>query len=390
MPVGTTLEQAEAILHQHRVEKLLVVDDHYNLKGLITVKDIQKKLKYPNSAKDSQGRLRVGAAIGATGDFLERAQELVGTQGGRARHRYGARTHHAGDECGARRSRASCPKCSCITGNVATYEGAQELIVARRGRHQGRNRAGLHLHHARGLGRGRAADHAPSAECSRATREAGVPLIADGGIKYSGDITKAIAAGADTVMIGSLLAGTDESPGETILYQGRTFKTYRGMGSHGRDVARATPIATSRIPNAKLVPEGIEGRVAAKGPLADLAYQLVGGLRSGMGYCGGARHPRAAAEGALPADLARRLAREPRPRRDHHQGSAELPGGVEAVHLRGDAEARRKAQALTVFLRVSCCIRVVISPRNCCMACRRPKNLNTSGDRKCSSVRTKW
>jgi IMP dehydrogenase len=283
VPVGTTLEQAEAILHQHRVEKLLVVDDHYALKGLITVKDIQKKLKYPNSAKDSQGRLRVGAAIGATGDFLERAQELVARKVDvlaiDTAHGHTSRVMNA-----VKTIKSKYPEVQLITGNVATYEGARELCSL--------GVDGIKV----GIGPGsicttRVVSGAgvpqitAISECARATREAAVPLIADGGIKYSGDITKAIAAGADCVMIGSLLAGTDESPGETILYQGRTFKTYRGMGSIG---AMSTGNANryEQDPNAKLVPEGIEGRVAAKGPLSDLTYQLVGGLRSGMGYCG--------------------------------------------------------------------------------------------------------
>src|SRR3954452_22861761 len=281
--VGTTLEQAEAILHKHRVEKLLVVDEHFALKGLITVKDIQKKLKYPNAAKDSQGRLRVGAAIGATGDFFERAQELVARKvdviGIDTAHGHSGRVLNA-----VKAIKSKLPEVQLITGNVATYEGAKELISL--------GVDGIKV----GIGPGsicttRVVSGAgvpqirAISECSRATREGGVTLIADGGIKYSGDITKAIAAGADCVMIGSLLAGTDESPGETVLYQGRTFKTYRGMGSMG---AMSTGNANryEQDPNAKLVPEGIEGRVAAKGPLADLAYQLVGGLRSGMGYCG--------------------------------------------------------------------------------------------------------
>src|SRR5262245_45205298 len=283
VPVGTTLEQAEAILHQHRVEKLLVVDDQYNLKGLITVKDIQKKLKYPNAAKDSQGRLRVGAAIGATGDFLERAQELVARKVDvlviDTAHGHSGRVMNA-----VRTIKTRLPQVQLITGNIATYEGARELISL--------GVDGIKV----GIGPGsicttRVVSGAgvpqitAIAECCKATRAAGVPLIADGGIKYSGDITKAIAAGADTVMIGSLLAGTDESPGETILYQGRTFKTYRGMGSLGA-MSSGQANRYDQDPNMKLVPEGIEGRVASKGPLADLAYQLVGGLRSGMGYCG--------------------------------------------------------------------------------------------------------
>ena len=283
VPVGTTLEQAEAILHQHRVEKLLVVDDHYNLKGLITVKDIQKKLKYPNAAKDGQGRLRVGAAIGATGDFLERAQELVARKVDvvaiDTAHGHTTRVMNA-----VKAIKSKLPEVQLITGNVATYEGARELIAL--------GVDGIKV----GIGPGsicttRVVSGAgvpqitAISECARATREAGIPLIADGGIKFSGDITKAIAAGADCVMIGSLLAGTDESPGETILYQGRTFKTYRGMGSMGA-MAQGSSDRYALDPNSKLVPEGIEGRVAAKGPLADLVYQLVGGLRSGMGYCG--------------------------------------------------------------------------------------------------------
>jgi IMP dehydrogenase len=283
VPVGTTLEQAELILHKHRVEKLLVVDDNFNLKGLITVKDIQKKLKYPQAAKDDKGRLRVGAAIGATGDFLERAAELVARKVDvlaiDTAHGHTSRVLSA-----VKTIKSKYPQVQLTAGNVATYEGARELAEL--------GVDGIKV----GIGPGsicttRVVSGAgvpqitAIAECSRAAREAGVPLIADGGIKYSGDITKAIAAGADTVMIGGLLAGTDESPGETILYQGRTFKTYRGMGSMGA-MSQGQPNRYEQDPNSKLVPEGIEGRVAAKGPLADLVYQLVGGLRSGMGYCG--------------------------------------------------------------------------------------------------------
>ena len=281
--VGTTLEQAEAILHKHRVEKLLVVDEHFALKGLITVKDIQKKLKYPNSAKDSQGRLRVGAAIGATGDFLERAQELIA----RKVDVLAIDTAHAHSErvmTAVKRIKSKFPEVQLITGNVATYEGAKELIsLGVDGVKVGIGPGSIcttRVVSGAGVPQMRAIS-----ECARATREGGVPLIADGGIKYSGDITKAIAAGADCVMIGSLLAGTDESPGETILFQGRTFKTYRGMGSMGA-MSQGSSDRYAQEAGGKLVPEGIEGRVAAKGPLADLAYQLVGGLRSGMGYCG--------------------------------------------------------------------------------------------------------
>jgi IMP dehydrogenase len=283
VPVGTTLEEAEQILHRHRVEKLLVVDDQYNLKGLITVKDIQKKLKYPNAAKDDQGRLRVGAAIGATGDYLERAQELVKRKVDvvaiDTAHAHSIRVIEA-----AKNIKKKLPEVQLIVGNVGTHEGACELI--------GLGVDGIKV----GIGPGSICTTrivsgagvpqltAVSA-CSEAAREAGIPVIADGGVKFSGDITKALAAGADCVMIGSLLAGTDESPGETILYQGRTFKTYRGMGSLGAMASGSTD-RYALDPNQKLVPEGIEGRVASKGPLADLVYQLVGGVKAGMGYCG--------------------------------------------------------------------------------------------------------
>ncbi len=283
VPVGTTLEQAEAILHRHRVEKLLVVDDQYYLKGLITVKDIQKKLKYPNAAKDEQGRLRVGAAVGATGDFLERAQELVSRKVDviaiDTAHGHSQRVMDA-----VKVIKKHLPDVQLITGNIATYQAACDLIDL--------GVDGIKV----GIGPGSicttrvvSGTGVPQitaiSECARAAKAAGIPLIADGGIKFSGDITKAMASGADTVMIGSLLAGTDESPGETILYQGRTFKTYRGMGSLGA-MAKGNTDRYSLDPTAKLVPEGIEGRVASKGPLADLVYQLVGGLKAGMGYCG--------------------------------------------------------------------------------------------------------
>ena len=229
--VGTTLEEAEAILHRHRVEKLLVVDDHYNLKGLITVKDIQKKLKYPNAAKDAQGRLRVGAALGSSGDFLERAQELVKKKVDvlaiDSAHGHSGRVMDA-----IAAIKRAFPDVELIAGNVATFEGARDLIEL--------GVDGIKV----GIGPGsicttRVVSGAgvpqitAIAECAKAARGTGVPVIADGGIKYSGDVTKAIAAGADCVMIGSLFAGTEESPGETILYQGRTFKSYRGMGSMG-------------------------------------------------------------------------------------------------------------------------------------------------------------
>lgn len=285
VPVGTTLEEAEQILHRHRVEKLLVVDDQYQLKGLITVKDIQKKLKYPNAAKDAQGRLRVGAALGSTGDFLERAQELIRRKVDvlvvDSAHGHSERVMAAVAEI-----KKSSPTVQLIAGNVATYEGARDLIEL--------GADGVKV----GIGPGsicttRVVSGAgvPQVtavrDCARATKEAGVPLISDGGIKYSGDVTKAIASGADSVMIGSLLAGTEESPGETILYQGRTFKSYRGMGSLGAMSAGVSD-RYSQDGSGKLVPEGIEGRVPYKGLLHEMVYQLVGGLRAGMGYCGSA------------------------------------------------------------------------------------------------------
>jgi len=300
VPVGTTLEQAEEILHEHRVEKLLVVDDQYNLKGLITVKDIQKKLKYPQAAKDPQGRLRAGAAIGATGDFLERAQELVKAKVDLlaidSAHGHSMLVIEA-----VKKVKATLPGVELIAGNVATFDGASELLRA--------GVDGIKV----GIGPGSICTTrvvtgvgvpqiTAIAEAARATCDAEVPVIADGGIKYSGDITKALAAGASAVMIGSMFAGTDESPGELILYQGRSFKSYRGMGSLGAmaegsseryfqnsdgDASTATlGIGEESNRLAKLVPEGIEGRVPHRGSVAMIVLQMVGGLKSGMGYCG--------------------------------------------------------------------------------------------------------
>jgi IMP dehydrogenase len=306
VPVGTTLEEAELILHKHRVEKLLVVNGDYELKGLITVKDIQKKLKYPNASKDSQGRLRVGGAIGATGDFMERAAELVKARADvlaiDSAHGHSSRVLDA-----VRAVKKAFPDVGLLAGNVATYEGAKALIEA------GADAIKV------GIGPGSICTTrmvtgagmpqiTAIAEAYRAAREHGVPVIADGGIKYSGEITKAIAAGASSVMIGSLFAGVDESPGETILYQGRSFKTYRGMGSlsamsqgsgeryfqSSADLADHASVSEGVVQRersgqnrlAKYVPEGIEGRVPYRGPLEAMVYQLVGGLRSGMGYLG--------------------------------------------------------------------------------------------------------
>ncbi len=286
VPVGTTLDQAKTVLQKHRIEKLLVVDDDKHIKGLITVKDIQKAIKYPTAAKDNLGRLRVAAAIGATGDYRERADELV-----KARvdclvidtaHGHSSRVIDAVKEI-----KKLHPETDLIAGNVGTTAGAQELIDA-----------GVDAIKV-GIGPGsicttRVVTGAgvpqitAIASCVEAARNKGVPVISDGGVKFSGDVAKAMAAGADVVMIGSLFAGTEEAPGEVILFQGRSFKTYRGMGSIGamREGSRDRYAQDATESESKLVPEGIEGRVPYKGTLADMVTQLVGGLRSGMGYTG--------------------------------------------------------------------------------------------------------
>jgi IMP dehydrogenase len=285
--VGTTLEEAERILQKHRIEKLLVVDGDFNLKGLITVKDIQKKLEFPNAAKDGQGRLMVGAAIGATGDFLERAVNLerakVDVLAIDTAHGHSARVMEA-----IRAVKHRLPDMQLIAGNVGTFEGARDLIAL--------GIDGIKV----GIGPGsicttRVVTGAgvpqitAILEAARAAKGTGAPVIADGGIKYSGDVSKAIAAGAAVTMLGGLFAGTEESPGETILYQGRTFKSYRGMGSLGAmqaGSAAADRYMQEGAPRGKSVPEGVEGRVPYKGSLSALVDQLVGGLKSGMGYCG--------------------------------------------------------------------------------------------------------
>jgi IMP dehydrogenase len=288
-PVGTTLEEAKALLHTHRIEKLLVVDEEGALKGLITVKDIKKAQEYPNANKDSLGRLRVAAAVGAGADLLERAGALVAAKVD-VLCLDSSHGHSENVLAAAAALKGRFPDVPLIAGNVATFEGARDLIA--------RGVEGVKV----GIGPGsicttRVVTGAgvpqitAIMECARACREADVPLIADGGIKYSGDITKALAAGADTVMIGSLFAGVDESPGEQILYQGRTFKSYRGMGSLG--AMKAGEGARERYFQAqeelsKLVPEGIEGMVPYKGPLSVQLAQLIGGLRAGMGLSGAA------------------------------------------------------------------------------------------------------
>ena len=286
VPVGTTLDQAKAVLQEHRIEKLLVIDGDKHLKGLITVKDIQKAIKYPTAAKDDLGRLRVAAAIGATGDYKERAAELVKRRVDclviDTAHGHSSRVINA-----VREIKRSYPEVQLMAGNVGTGDGARELIEA--------GVDGVKV----GIGPGsicttRVVTGAGVPQisaiqsCREAARGSGVPIISDGGVKFSGDMAKAIAAGADVVMIGSLFAGTEEAPGEVILYQGRSFKMYRGMGSIGamREGSRDRYAQEMTEVDSKLVPEGIEGRVPYRGTLAEMVTQLVGGLRSGMGYTG--------------------------------------------------------------------------------------------------------
>jgi IMP dehydrogenase len=297
VPVGTTLEQAREFLHRHKVEKLLVVDDRFMLKGLITVKDIQKAIKYPLACKDTLGRLRCGAAIGVGRDAMERAEALVAANVD-VLVVDTAHGHSQGVLDMVRRIRRQYANVDIVAGNVATAEATEALIEL--------GVDGVKV----GIGAGSicttrivAGIGVPMitavADCARAAAPHKVPVIADGGIRYSGDITKAMAVGASSVMIGSLFAGTDESPGEMILFQGRSFKEYRGMGSIGamrrgsRDRYFQDEFDLDRNPDAteKLVPEGIEGRVAHKGSVAAMIHQLMGGLRAGMGYTGCADIP---------------------------------------------------------------------------------------------------
>jgi IMP dehydrogenase len=286
VPVGTTLEQAKEILHKHKVEKLLVVDRDFNLKGLITVKDIQKQIKYPHACKDSLGRLRVGAALGVTPDVIDRAAALVEAKVDVVVVDT-AHGHTKGVQDTVLALKKRFADLEVIAGNVGTFEGAADLVAA------GVSAVKV------GMGPGsicttRVVSGAGMpqitaiAEAARATAKADVPIIADGGIKFSGDVVKAIAAGASCVMIGSLFAGTDESPGELILRQGRSFKSYRGMGSLGamKEGSKDRYFQDYEASLEKLVPEGIEGMVPYKGPLSAMVQQLVGGLRAGMGYCG--------------------------------------------------------------------------------------------------------
>jgi IMP dehydrogenase len=297
VPVGTTLDQAREMFHHHKVEKLLVVDAEFRLKGLITVKDIQKLVKYPNACKDALGRLRVGAAVGVSKDTMERADALVQAHVD-VLIVDTAHGHSQGVLDMVAKLRQRHPEVDLIAGNVATEEATQALIQ------RGVDAVKV------GIGAGSICTTrvvagigvpmvASVAACARAAAESDIPIIADGGIRYSGDMTKALAVGASAVMIGSLFAGTDESPGEIILYQGRSFKEYRGMGSLGamkrgsrdRYFQDEYDLEAGGDGAEKLVPEGIEGRVAHKGSVAAMIHQLIGGLRAGMGYCGCASIP---------------------------------------------------------------------------------------------------
>ena len=284
-PVGTTLEEAEKILHQHRIEKLPIVDESGRLSGLITIKDIEKVIQFPNSAKDQHGRLLVAAAVGITSDTFDRASALIAEQVD-ALVIDTAHGHSAGVIRKIKEIRETFPDVTIIAGNVATAQATRDLFEV-----------GVDIVKV-GIGPGSICTTRVVAgvgvpqltaiyDCATAAKEYGKAIIADGGIKYSGDIVKALAAGGHAVMLGSMLAGTDESPGEFEIYQGRRFKVYRGMGS----LASMEKGSSDRYFQAtneanKRVPEGIEGRVAYKGSVADIVFQMIGGLRSGMGYCG--------------------------------------------------------------------------------------------------------
>lgn len=287
-PVGTTLEDAEAILSKHKIEKLPLVDENFTLKGLITIKDIEKAVKYPNSAKDAKGRLLCGAAIGVTDDVLDRAGALLAV-GADFLVLDSAHGHSKGIIDCLKKVKAAFPDAQVIAGNIATGEAAKDLIEA------GADAVKV------GIGPGSicttrivAGIGVPQLTAINDVYEVakgyGIPVIADGGIKYSGDLTKAIAAGGDVIMIGSLFAGCDEAPGEMEIYQGRSFKVYRGMGSLAA-MEKGSKDRYFQSGSKKLVPEGVEGRVPYKGMLSETIFQLMGGLRSGMGYCGTATIP---------------------------------------------------------------------------------------------------
>lgn len=282
-PVGTTLQQAEGILQQHKIEKLPLVDETNTLRGLITIKDIEKAIQFPNAAKDNHGRLLVGAAVGVSKDTFERAEALVNS-GIDMLVVDSAHGHHVDIVNMVRKLRDKYADLPIVAGNVATGEATRDLIEA-----------GASIVKV-GIGPGSICTTRVIAgigvpqitaiyDCATVAREYNVPVIADGGIKYSGEVTKAIAAGASAVMMGSLFAGTEESLGESEIYQGRRYKSYRGMGSIGA-MKEGSKDRYFQEDDSKLVPEGIEGRVPYKGPLKDTIHQLIGGLRSGMGYCG--------------------------------------------------------------------------------------------------------
>jgi len=285
VPVGTTLEQAKELLHKHRIEKLPVVDADFRVVGLITVKDIQKQIRYPHACKDDLGRLRVGAAVGIGADTFDRAAALI-----EARVDVlivdTAHGHSEGVLGTVAKFRERYPEIQLVAGNVATRDGAKALID--RGVDAVKVGVGPGSICTTRIVTGAGVPQITAImESAIPCEDAGVPLIADGGIKFSGDVTKALAAGASAVMVGSLLAGTEESPGETVLYQGRTFKEYRGMGSLGAmRLGSKDRYFQDEFDERKLVPEGIEGRVPYKGPLSALVLQIVGGLRAGMGYVG--------------------------------------------------------------------------------------------------------
>jgi IMP dehydrogenase len=286
VPDGVDLDEAQEILHRHRIEKLLVVDEHYRLKGLITVKDIEKKTRHPLACKDDRGHLRVGAAVGVGPDREERVEALV-RSGVDVIAVDTAHGHSSKVLETVARIRGGYAELELIAGNVATAQGTQALIDA------GAN--GVKV----GVGPGSICTTrvvsgvgvpqlSAIADCARVGARTGVPLVSDGGIKYSGDVTKALAAGANAVMIGTLFGGCEESPGETVLYQGRTYKVYRGMGSIGamREGSKDRYAQDDVEDEVKLVPEGVEGQVPYRGPLAANVYQLIGGVRAGMGYVG--------------------------------------------------------------------------------------------------------
>ena len=285
-PVGTTPEEAKNILRRHKIEKLPIVDEHFRLRGLITIKDIEKAVMYPRSARDQNGRLLVGAAVGMTGDVLERAEELLRVHAD-VLVLDSAHGHSQNIIDCLTRIKARFPDAQVIAGNVATAEATRRA-------HRSGSRRGLKV----GIGPGSICTTRVVAgvgvpqitaiyDAACVAQQYGIPIIADGGLKYSGDIVKALAAGADVVMMGSLFAGCEESPGESEIYQGRRFKVYRGMGSIGAmSQQKGSRDRYFQEENKKLVPEGVEGRVPYKGLVSEAVYQLVGGVRSGMGYCG--------------------------------------------------------------------------------------------------------